>query len=88
MTEVSVFARMAGKRRHFRDLSLQVLSGVEESFDFVKFAENIGLPPFSVFNTLTGYRPYSHSVRENGSRRELFLLLAFFWPGLINPLST
>ena len=69
-------------------MSQQVLSGVEESFDFVKFAENIGLPPFSVFNTLTGYRPYSHSVRENGSRREAFILLAFFWPGLINPLST
>ena len=28
----------------------------------VKFAENIGLPAISVFNTLTGYRPYSHSV--------------------------
>ena len=62
--------------------------GLKKSFDFVKFAENIGLPPFSVFNALTGYRPYSHSVRENGSRREAFILLAFFWPGLINPLST
>ena len=26
--EVSVFARMAGKNRHFRDLPQQVLSGV------------------------------------------------------------
>ena len=44
-------------------MSQQVLSGVEESFDFVKFAENIGLPPFSVFNTLTGYRrPYPEGV--------------------------
>ena len=28
MAEVSVFARMTGKNRHFRDLSQQVLSGV------------------------------------------------------------
>ena len=28
LTEVSVFARMAGKNKHFRDLSQQVLSGV------------------------------------------------------------
>ena len=28
LAEVSVFARMTGKNRHFRDLSQQVLSGV------------------------------------------------------------
>ena len=28
MAEVSVFAGMTGKNRHFRDLSQQVLSGV------------------------------------------------------------
>ena len=36
--EVSVFARMIGENRHFRDLSQQVLSGVV-AFDFSYITE-------------------------------------------------
>ena len=71
---------MAEKRRHFRDLSQQVLSGVEESFDFVKFAENIGLPPFSVFNTLTGYPAVTGHIATAYVKTGRDVKPLYFWP--------
>ena len=82
LAEVSVFARMIGKKRHFRDLSQQLLSGVVASGcknDFLcTLHEKVVTMHGIFFFFLQFYPDKNHGLRGGGTSDHLYHLLTRF----------